>query len=75
MAATILEDRERRNLDSAPGFFNRIVDPDLPDAEGGIEVPIFPALDAIGSKDFFLDTPQRDRNGKYYGTNLWHNVS
>ena len=29
MAAAVLEDRERRNIESAPYFFNRIMDPDL----------------------------------------------
>ena len=51
MAAAILEDHERRNLESAPDFFNRIMDPDLHaslgspynttslDAEGKIKAP------------------------------------
>ena len=47
MATAILEDRERRNLESAPDFFNRIMDPNLHasgpctslDAEGKIKAP------------------------------------
>lgn len=45
MAAAMLEDRERRNLESAPGFFNQIMDPDLHDpctsldTEGKIRAP------------------------------------
>ena len=47
MAAAILEDRERRNLESAPDFFNRIMDPNLHasgpctslDAGGKIKAP------------------------------------
>ena len=43
LEAAILEDRERRNTESAPYFFNRIMDPDLRvlcsnlDAEGKIK--------------------------------------
>ena len=44
MAAAILEDRERRNIESAPDFFKRIMDPDLRDCtsldvEGKIKAP------------------------------------
>ena len=49
MAAAILEEREQRNIESAQGFFKRIMDPDLRlglagglgglDAEGNIKAP------------------------------------
>ena len=44
MVAAILEDRERRNIESAPDFFQRIMDPDLRDCtsldvEGKIKAP------------------------------------
>ena len=49
MAAAILEDRERRNIETAQGFSKRIMDPDLRlglagglrglDAEGNIKAP------------------------------------
>ena len=60
MAVAILEDCEQRNIESAPDFFKRIMDPDLQslctslDAKGNIKYLMPPALDAIGIKDFSL---------------------
>ena len=60
MAVAILDDRERRNIESAPDFFKRIMDPEFRSfctrlTQRGISKHlIFPALDALGIKDFFL---------------------
>jgi hypothetical protein len=63
MAAAILEDRERRNIESAPDFFKRIMDPDLQslctslDAEGNIKAPDISRIGCNWHKRFLSRHP------------------
>ena len=67
MTAAILEDREWRNLESAPGFFNRIMDPDLHasgpctslDAAGKIKAPDISRIGCNWYKRFLPQYPAK----------------
>ena len=55
MAAAILEDHERRNLDRAPDFFNRIMDPDIKPSKWTPKAPTWvPLTKAISLRQLVL---------------------